>query len=469
MVFEDDFGENPTWVIKLEDLTKSDIRQVVEDRFNAHPQFGKLIKSDPGYEQLVDQVVGLSQGVFLWVHLVVRDLLDGLTYNDSIKTLRARLESFPKDLDSFFKHMLDSIPEIYQARASRMFKIAISGDKPLYLIFYSLLEEVEENESMTLDEPVYGMPRREIDRRRRRLRRHLDGRSRGLLEIVSDEAVSHIYFRYKVDFLHRTVRDFFRESGMPFLRGSGTQVLGQEGPKTDADIQILACKAALAMMRRAPADVYQPAESWEKMFELFFSCCIKASEYPNTLNQLRDLISRAEHAFDLMRVFRSLGLPSFLVLGYACQQNVLFYLEWKLAETWFYERNAMLNDGLYPVLDFALSRSQRPCARTVDLLLRYGANPNQVYEDSTVWRRFLERLPKIYTDETSGGKQELFQITRQLLLNGANLNGPVKPREGTKGLVTACDVIKQCFPADEATVLLAPRPGWFGAITTGFW
>lgn len=109
-------------------------------------------------------VVDRSQGVFLRVHLVVRDLLEGLTYNDSTKNLQSRLESFPADLEDFFQHMIDAIPKVYLPRASRMFRIATSADRPIYLIFYSLLEDIEDDEKMTIDEPICGMPATEMER-----------------------------------------------------------------------------------------------------------------------------------------------------------------------------------------------------------------------------------------------------------------------------------------------------------------
>lgn len=461
MLFEDEFGDSNTWSFKLQDSTKADIRQVVEDKFNDHPQFTKLWKLEPAYYDLIEDVVSRSQGVFLWVHLVLRDLLDGLTYNDSVQTLKIRLQSFPEDLDKFFQHMLDSIPRVYLLRAARMFKIATAAERPIPVLFYSMLEQLEECGDKTIDEPIYGMPISEIKRRQKRMKRVLDGRSRGLLEVVPDESAIPAFLQDKVDFLHRTVRDFLDESGLEFLEREAYRE--RQGP----DLYILACKAAVAMIRRVPTGLKAPMQIWGPLFELFFFFCEKASAQPGSLDTLRDLLERVEVTFDWMITTRYLSnnMTSHYILSYAARYQVRFYLEWKLSQTWY--PSALLRRPECPALDYALSGGLQPAAETVRLLLRFGADPNQSFQGSTVWDRFMAALSRLPDNAASYRDQEDdFNVVRYLLLAGAKCNEELRPGSGRW---TSVAVIKRYFPAPQATILLACKPSWAGAVTKALW
>ncbi|KAK5628014.1 hypothetical protein RRF57_003729 [Xylaria bambusicola] len=77
-----------------------------------------------------------------------QELIDGLTYNDTIKTMRQRVDSFPDTLEEFFQHMLDSIPKVYRPHAARIFQISTSYDLPLPMILYSFLEDINDDASL---------------------------------------------------------------------------------------------------------------------------------------------------------------------------------------------------------------------------------------------------------------------------------------------------------------------------------
>ncbi|PVH81880.1 hypothetical protein DL98DRAFT_358058, partial [Cadophora sp. DSE1049] len=108
-VFTNLFGKDDTWVLQLEDLTKGDIRKYVTDAFENNDHYKNLIQVDSGYSGLVEEIVQRAQGVFLWVSLVVQELLEGLTYHETLSTMHRRLKEFPKDLEQYFKRMIDMV------------------------------------------------------------------------------------------------------------------------------------------------------------------------------------------------------------------------------------------------------------------------------------------------------------------------------------------------------------------------
>ncbi|KAF1355924.1 hypothetical protein EJ07DRAFT_168080 [Lizonia empirigonia] len=175
-IFKDEYVRPNYRMLKLEDLTRDDIALYVRDILEEHERFDK------------------AEGVFLWVSLVVQSLLRGLTSSDRMSDLQRRIELLPPSLEDFFRHMLDSIEEVYRKDTFKAFQYVLhappSGPIPLIFAFHAkppLLSQIE-------------LESREDDMRRR-----LDGRTRGLLEASARRHRSDVP---TVDFLHRTARDF---------------------------------------------------------------------------------------------------------------------------------------------------------------------------------------------------------------------------------------------------------------------
>lgn len=74
-----------------------------------------------------------SNGVFLWVVLVVEELLDGWEASKSIAGLRTKLAAIPEDLDEFFTRMLRRIPRSQLPETVAVFKCVLAALRPLKL------------------------------------------------------------------------------------------------------------------------------------------------------------------------------------------------------------------------------------------------------------------------------------------------------------------------------------------------
>ena len=93
-------GSNPK--IRLQDLTRGDIRLYVRETLEESRLFILLqMRERQRCKELVGEVVDRAHGVFLWVFLVVRSLLQGLTNADRIADLQRRLRRLPVDLNKF--------------------------------------------------------------------------------------------------------------------------------------------------------------------------------------------------------------------------------------------------------------------------------------------------------------------------------------------------------------------------------
>jgi hypothetical protein len=123
LVFEDAFSGMPS--LKLQELTKDDIRNFVQDKLTSNHRWTFLANEKPERSQsLMSQIISKADGVFLWVNLVVTSLLAGLTNRDDISDLEKRLGILPEDLEKLYMHMLTNIkPEFYLEQASRIFQL----------------------------------------------------------------------------------------------------------------------------------------------------------------------------------------------------------------------------------------------------------------------------------------------------------------------------------------------------------
>ncbi|KAK7211699.1 hypothetical protein V2G26_018877 [Clonostachys chloroleuca] len=222
-VFEDAFGNTDTRKLYLQHLTNNDIRHYVRKKLEEHPNWQVLPEEQDIYRSILTEVTTKAQGVFLWVYLVIRSLYEGLTNGDPLRALERRIRRLPADLEPFFKHMLNSVDSFYHAQMVQTFQVAMGSPSPLPLMIYCFLDEEYEHHNFALHMPVKQMPMLEVERRQAQLRRRLNGRCKGLLEVY-ENASEGKYLGYRVDFLHRTVRDFLRTKEMSdFLMAKTTE------------------------------------------------------------------------------------------------------------------------------------------------------------------------------------------------------------------------------------------------------
>ena len=244
--FLEAFGNNAQTLLKLEELTASDIRRFVNDRIGGNSHFQQY-RNNAEYSALVDEVVSKANGVFLWVALVVKSLLEGFTCSDRIKDLRRRLDTLPTDLEAFFSHILQSVDSFYQQQSAQIFLLTIEASDELSVIVYSIADDIDGDASQIvgvrndLTLPTIESGAEEMTRR-------LDGRTKGLLEVshvppvIGHRVVSHPHARYKVGFLHRTVRDWLQAKN---VREAFQK---QAGSDFDANLSLAQASAALLML-----------------------------------------------------------------------------------------------------------------------------------------------------------------------------------------------------------------------------
>ncbi|PSN59939.1 hypothetical protein BS50DRAFT_446634, partial [Corynespora cassiicola Philippines] len=123
-VFRDALGGFPQ--LKLEDLTRQDIRRYVEAQLHGHVRFQLLLQYNrKDADNFIFEIIHKAAGVFLWVRLVVQQLIKGLRDGDGINSLRRNLEKIPGDLELYFRSLIDSVSYHQRREASALFQIAL--------------------------------------------------------------------------------------------------------------------------------------------------------------------------------------------------------------------------------------------------------------------------------------------------------------------------------------------------------
>lgn len=205
-IFEEEFGlEFPK--IYMQDLTRDDIQNYVSSRLEEHTRWAAISAKHSQGQWLVSEIVAKSKGVFLWVFIVTKLLREGLTNRDSFTDLRRRLESFPSELEPFFKTMLEAVEPFYHSHMSTALQIAkASTETPLSFLIYSFHFQEYDDIDYAINHPIRRMDEAEVEEIRSNTSWHLDSRTRGLLEVNPKDGT--------VTFLHRTAADFLNTQEM---------------------------------------------------------------------------------------------------------------------------------------------------------------------------------------------------------------------------------------------------------------
>ena len=415
--FRDAFGRPSDPQLALEDLTRDDIRLYIQDTLEENLRFKALKARDDRTQDLVQDIVDRAQGVFLWVILVVRSLLKGLRNADRVSDLQKRLRDFPETLEKFFSHMIASIEPVYREQTAQAFKYALEAIEPLSLMTYSFLDE--ENLDNAVTAPLEPLTNQEVLSRQDDMRRRLNGRCKGLLEVVSrSRGKSNIYVEQyrapRVVFLHRTVRDFLDTKDMQNM------LIEHLEPSLEPKSRI--CKALLAQLKTINYSALEDQDWLPRGILRELIDYAREIEHETHVSQcsLIDEVGRcvSKHAGIFGCREGRVGFLEFIVV-----RGLYLYIAETLKTTTSLTQldksnilGALLECKGMRLLQFVATW---PGAEMVDILLQHGAQPNEKYKHSTVWGNFLRSILEIGC--LSYGDDGVLKMIESLLSHGADL------------------------------------------------
>ncbi|KAK5098806.1 hypothetical protein LTS08_006184 [Lithohypha guttulata] len=219
-IFLDYFPEVPGF--SMQDHTRADMEIVVDTILRGNRRMEQRLDSEDGLVNgpvslLRQQILERADGVFLWVRLVLDELLEAFCDGADVAQLNTLLECIPNDLNEFYLRILDRIPQMYKEDALIMLDIVRCVLQPLNAeAFYDTFRNAQSEKLATFE--FGNMSVGLLDR----LERLLRSRTGGLLELVSNlnsreiESLKDDIGRgvdvYRVQFIHQTVKTFVQQS-----------------------------------------------------------------------------------------------------------------------------------------------------------------------------------------------------------------------------------------------------------------
>lgn len=215
IVFEDGFRQQPSLV--LQHLSHHDILLYVKENLTREPSFRELSWADPlNASELIRSITRKASGVFLWVVLAVDSLVKGLADGDRVKDLEARLEEIPEELEELFSKMLHGLEGRYFQDAARLFQIHRAtrwsgfggrfGAK-LPLLVYAFADEHGADHDATSKWPPRALTAKERFMTSVSMKRRINSRCNGLLEIDEPATITGETWRIKYRQLDRLISE----------------------------------------------------------------------------------------------------------------------------------------------------------------------------------------------------------------------------------------------------------------------
>lgn len=194
--FIDAFGQNSGF--QIHDFTEDDIRELC---------LQKTISDEPGSAEvleLTEQIVKQARGVFLWVKLVLSDLLEnaarlavsGYSTEQLHAALIDILNSLPNDLEQYYKLIITRIPSSYRWEAYCLLEVI---SKSADAIFLSQVSDILACARANSVDDLFALKARSRDVAHRYSNGELRAHSGGLIEAVHSN---------QLQLLHQTLIEF---------------------------------------------------------------------------------------------------------------------------------------------------------------------------------------------------------------------------------------------------------------------
>ncbi|SMR63822.1 unnamed protein product [Zymoseptoria tritici ST99CH_3D1] len=448
-IFYDAFSGCPQ--LRLEDLNYEDIHSFVREELRAQPRFLQMLDHDSHAASLIAVVTSRAEGVFLWAHLVVRELVRGIRDGDSYSTLLQHVYSVPPDLDKYFGKILGSIEVHHRKQACMIFLLALKADEQekmddyvddkLQLIDLLFLDIASSNPDFVLhpftDRQLFSNPLALVHRLNGLLR-VLSSRCKDLLdcfylkrssgvslmdgflpdpryysdnfkETSAEEArISFEKQRRKsttegditlagcfvVDFMHRTLHDFLLEE--TFQQFANEHFATAPVATSDLEFFLASTKVAQVLMLQHASS--RNCHTWKtELADSLIYGALLSPEDPRWVGLFKVLETAADFLTSapdpnarIMAGYTSAEWHSEGTdfVSLAVQSEFTTFLDQNLTAAHVHNKTGR------PPLDYALRRkdSSSPVSSRVRQLLEYGADPNAQWHGHSIFANFLSHI-----------------------------------------------------------------------------
>jgi hypothetical protein len=450
-VFQNSFGPLGQQLV-LEEHTENDIVLYVKERLGNDQSFASSAREDPRLRYLITQIIGKAQGVFLWVRLMVSDLLRGSANQDDIRDLQQRLRYLPPNLETYYNSAFDNIDKFYREITAEILLLAQEAAQPLSLLTIVFYEIEKQHNSDWLRAYRATASEAKVDALLEACQTRLNSRCQDFLVVRSSQD-TEITLKHTVEFLHATAAEFLRR---PEMRAK------LEGWVSDGfNPRLTLFRATLAQISLRPsyrrfkpgASTFGP-KSFHILVSQFLEYAYHLEKHDHSCDiALLDEFDRAAQRYYSLEFLSGYGtgyshwagfygatqnpdpiLPhswnDFLTV--AIQHDLQMYVTGKLEKQHELLHRSSAPPLLYYALAMHTSKIARPYLRPrdsavmVQILLKHGAQPHEHFhlpprdQDMTVFGVFLGQLYKEHR-QGSSTTREIFETCKTLIEHGSDL------------------------------------------------
>ncbi|KAI9868493.1 MAG: hypothetical protein M1813_005937 [Trichoglossum hirsutum] len=440
--------------LRLHELTFEDIATYVNDRISRHSRIMQLSQEDPFCARnLITEIVTSASGVFLWVKLVVRSLLEGLRNFDTVFDLQQRLQELPQDLEDLFRYMLRKVAPQYRRQSSQIvqvvrhyqvlsdqlsrYAVVVDGSKKLPSRYLGPLTAMglsfaESDPRFVFNAEAKPLTATEKELRLKETEGRLRSRCAGLIELrfsansfdVLDEtqqaSVQQEPDDAEVQFLHKSVADFLAkpdvweeilattrdtdfDANVYLLRSVILQIKTWSPRRGDYEYLnpvLRLVDHAMELARRAETSTGRAEEKLLDELDSALAVHCKAvlaeesSEWDIFRNHHLDSSSADIHWSDLLPEYHVRPAPwhgSFL--SFAVRNGLVLYVQAKLdghGETIVPKKGRPLLDyACYPIPDYNPTWQNAIDPKIVEILLQNKADANEKFNGWSPWQNAL--------------------------------------------------------------------------------
>jgi hypothetical protein len=402
---------------------------------------------------LVSFLVDTASGVFLWVRLVVHELLraarDGATFAELVD----KAHEIPRDLDSYFTRFIDSIPPEYRQEASHLFQITmydeqsfttLQGLRLLDLSYTAKIHDTAQSQGEYSAAAFDLNDTAELEFKLDTTARRINSRCRGLIECyyvagdmeesaglpetlgltdIDEDALckspTHIRSTLglvracnrHVGLIHRSLRDFL------FSPKVLQQLQAYSGGHFDT--RLFLCRARLAQIQSLDYEGNKMHAQMALGLSSYILSALGTEDLKHSdesvliAAQLRPIVESlgraqshksANHAWYICASFRESETPAPDFLGVAIDFDLTAYLRKALTAQALRDKRGLsvLNCILigrfsdYLGSDFTIG-NRFPNVEVLRLALELGADPNEDFHGISIWAGFIRFLDTLAT------------------------------------------------------------------------
>jgi NACHT domain len=126
-LFLQEFKHSPQ--LRLQDFNHQDISNTAFSKLRS--ALAQLFPDENDrIRNLIRDVCVRAQGVFLWLDLMIKDILRGARNGDTLQELAERLQSMPDTIEELYKHMLKRLDKHYLLDAAKFFRFLLACPSP---------------------------------------------------------------------------------------------------------------------------------------------------------------------------------------------------------------------------------------------------------------------------------------------------------------------------------------------------